>query len=125
VSRYAATVTREGRWWAVRVPDLDRMTLTRRLVDAEPEARELIAEALGRDVPFTVVVVVAPLGGLDIAAELATIRRAREDAAELDRRALELSAALAKSLQAEGLTVRDIGTLVGLSFQRVHQLLRS
>jgi len=43
---YTATATREGRWWLVRVPEIDGVTQARSLAEAEVMARP----DLGQDV---------------------------------------------------------------------------
>ena len=120
---YAATVTREGRWWMVAIPELDGLTQARRLAEAELMAREWIAVTL--DTPLedvAVTVTVERVGGIDVAGALAKIRSEREQAAALERDASELQARLAKALAAEDVPVRDIGAAMGVSFQRAHQL---
>jgi hypothetical protein len=60
---YAVTVTREGRWWMLAVPDIDGLTQVRRIEDAELMSRELIAVTL--DIPLEDVAVTVtgdPLG---------------------------------------------------------------
>lgn len=120
---YIATVTREGHWWMVHVPAIDGLTQARRLSEAAQMARELIA--LEVEVPIAdvaVEVTVADVDGLDVAAELEAIRGERAKAAELERDASARATALARSLAARRLTVRDIGTILGVSHQRAHQL---
>ena len=50
-------------------------------------------------------------------------RRARGHALEADRVALEKMKAAADALAAKGLSVRDAAVILGISHQRVHQLL--
>lgn len=123
---YTATVSREGKWWMVRIPELGGLTQARRLSEAGDMAREWIAVTL--DVPLDDVAVdlaVAPVGGVDVAAQLDAIRRERDNAAALERDALERTASLAKALADENVPVRDIGAALGVSFQRAHQLVNS
>jgi hypothetical protein len=122
---YTVTVTREGRWWMVHIPELDGLTQARRLGEAELMAREWIAVTLG--VPLndvSVEVTIERVGRVDVAKRLAAIRRERERATELEREAIQHTAALAKELAAEDVPVRDIGAALGVSFQRAHQLVK-
>ncbi|HEY0558965.1 MAG TPA: hypothetical protein VGD03_01695 [Frankiaceae bacterium] len=57
---YAVEVSRDDRWWSVRVPAIDGLTQARRLADVDQAARELIADAL--DVPISQVAVRPSLG---------------------------------------------------------------
>lgn len=126
MTTYKATVTREGKWWMVRIPELDGLTQARRLAEAEDMAREWIAVTL--DVPLedvAVEVAVERVGGVDVAGQLDVIRRERENAAALERDALDHAAALAKALADEDVPVRDIGAALGVSFQRAHQLVQA
>jgi hypothetical protein len=40
---YTVRVTREGKWWMIRVPDIDGLTQARRLAEVDDMARSLIA----------------------------------------------------------------------------------
>ena len=53
---------------------------------------------------------------------VADIAAARADVAGRQAQLAEKSAATARQLVAKGLTVRDAGTLLGVSFQRAQQL---
>src|SRR5690242_16479877 len=46
---YMVTVTREGKWWMVHIPELDGLTQARNLGEVEAQARDYIAVWL--DVP--------------------------------------------------------------------------
>ena len=59
---YLVTAQRDGRWWLLRVPELDVVTQTRRLARAEGTARDLIATWLGHK-PGTFDVHVVPAVG--------------------------------------------------------------
>lgn len=65
------------------------------------------------------------IGDIDVGTTLVKIRRDRESAAELERAATESAAELAKVLAAADIPVRDIGAVMGVSFQRAHQLVKS
>ncbi len=63
MSHYKATVTREGKWWMVHIPELGGLTQARRLGEDELMAREWVAVTL--DVPLedvTVTVTVEAVG---------------------------------------------------------------
>lgn len=126
MTEYDASVRREGKWWMVRVPAIDGLTQARRLSEAELMARELIAVTL--DVPIdevSVVVTLEPIGELsDIPDRIARIGSGREQALELERQATREAAELAKALAALDVPLRDVGTVLGVSHQRVHQLVR-
>jgi hypothetical protein len=117
---------REGRWWAVEMPQLgkDAVTQAARLTDVAAEARDYIAVAL--DVrPSTVdvqVIVDDTPHASDVQARSKRILAARREAAALEATAVEDARALARELTRDGIPLRDIATLVGVSFQRVGQL---
>lgn len=118
---YLATITREGKWWMVRIPRLNGLTQARRLEEAELMAREYIAVTL--DLELDEVSVEAHLADAELDRTLATIRQEREHAAALERDVAQKSATLAKKLAEDGVPVRDIGAALGISFQRAHQLI--
>lgn len=87
-------------------------------------ARELIAVTL--DVPLSSVAVdvkITKVGSVKNVSERAgAIKEARRKAAELERWQLAEASQLAHELTAAAVPLRDIGTILYVSFQRVHQL---
>ena len=123
MNTYEAHVTRDGKWWMIYVPAVDGLTQARRISDVTRMAKELIAVTL--DVPLsTVDVHVASLvvDGVDVLERARQVRAAREQAAKLESEAVDGAAALAHELADEGVPVRDIGEVLGVSYQRAHQL---
>ncbi|MCW4352002.1 HicB family toxin-antitoxin system [Hoyosella sp. YIM 151337] len=123
-SAYDVKVTREGRWWIVRVPELDELTQARRVSEVEQMARELIAittDSKISDVQVTVTVEVEGLG--DVVGEALHIRSLREHAAKLEAQASDRARYLAQALASAHVPVRDIGSVLGVSYQRAHQLI--
>lgn len=119
----AVEATHEGRWWLITVPGLG-VTHTRRLRDADRAARELIAvvDDVELDSP-TVTIAVTSVDGPPVGEAIDAARAARLAAAEADARASELTRQLASMLASRHVPVRDIGTILGVSHQRAHQLI--
>ena len=120
---YQVNVTRERGWWMIAIPELDRLTQAKTLDKVDAMARDLIALWLDRppdsfdldvhiDIPETF------RRGLDRAREL------RDEADGLREKAASEARSVARSMADDlGMTVRDIGRVMHLSFQRVQQLL--
>jgi hypothetical protein len=126
---YRVDVHRDGRWWILHVPELDGtggldecLGQARRYHDIGKEARDLIT--LVADVaPSTVDLDLhITVDDIDIGVTAAGIARDRAAAAAAEARAVAASTAAAKQLRAAGLDLRDIGAVLGVSFQRVSQL---
>lgn len=127
VNTYTAIASPDGKYWHVRLPGLGNHperglpTQARNLDQVEPTARDLIA--LWLDVP-------ASSFEVDVQVELPeSVRHHLELAAKLRREAADAQACAAEKyrcaaneLKAGGLTVRDIGRALGISYQRAHQL---
>lgn len=121
---YTARARREGRWWMIDVPEIDGLTQARRLSDVALMARELISVTL--DVPIEevdVTVLVAAVGEVEVAETLEKIQAERAEAARLERQASADARELARNLASADIPMRDIGTILGVSHQRVAQLL--
>lgn len=121
---YRATATRSGRWWSVELHDLPPkhfgFTQGRDLVEAEYMARDAIALML--EMPKAEVLVDLRVDGADeLLTEVERARVERKDAALREQATLVRAA---RALVDRGMTQRDAARLLGLSFQRVHQLLK-
>lgn len=123
VNTHVAIATREGkRWWIVEVDGVGT-TQARNLVEAREMARSLVAVTL--DIPED---------GIDVRVTVALdphlqaeVEQARTAITELERKQHEVAAASRKAardlVKGAGLTGRDAAVVLGISPQRVSQLL--
>lgn len=132
LTKYGIQCIRSGDWWAVEVPEVPGVhTQARRLDQAEAMAREAIALML--DVPpdsFAVEIEdlqLTPAQAMaDVRVELEQLAKARRVAEDVQAEVNTLSRDVATRLvDVCGLTVRDAGRIMGLSHQRVAQLIQS
>ena len=119
---YHAEVDRDGKLWRVRVPEVARTTQARTLREAESMARDLVAimddipaDSFGLD--MTIILPAEVRAELDRSAEL------REQAARSQAQAAQLARRAARRLRDQGLPLQDVGTALGVSFQRAKQLI--
>jgi predicted RNase H-like HicB family nuclease len=123
---YTARCQRNGDWWAISVPELRGVhTQARRLEKAEAMVRDAIALFL--DVPSdSFDVRIDPVLPRDLQGKVGRARKVRGEAEVLQREAAIASAEVAADLvQTAHLTVRDAGRVLGLSHQRITQLLKA
>lgn len=122
MTTYQANASRDGKYWLVHIPEINKYTQARNLAEVEPMARDLIALWLeiapdSFDVTPHVELPVSASHHLELAAKY------RREAAEAQAEAAREYRGAALALRAEGLTVRDIGAALGVSFQRAQQLI--
>lgn len=122
VTTYTARATRDNdRFWLVHVPELGHYTQARNVTEIETMARDLIATL--RDVEPNSLEVEVEIQLPGTAREhLARAESLREQEAEARRAAAAEARAAAAELKQAGLSLRDIGKLLGVSFQRAGQL---
>jgi predicted RNase H-like HicB family nuclease len=123
---YEVLAERDGRLWFLRVNELPGVfSQVRRLDQAEGMARDAIAAFL--DIPadgFDVMVTVKLPA--DLERDVAGVIDLRGAIDRTEREYAEQTRRLATRLvQGEGMTVREAGRLLGLSYQRVSQLVAS
>lgn len=122
---YTARCERSGDWWAISVPELRGVhTLARRLEKADITVRDAIALFLHvpRD---SFDIKIEPVLSRDLQNKVGRARKARDDAEALQHEAALASADVAADLVRNAhLTVRDAGRVLGLSHQRIAQLLK-
>ncbi len=123
---YTARCQRSGDWWAISVPEVRGVhTQARRLEKAEAMVRDAIALFL--DVPSdSFDVRIEPVLPRDLQGKVGRARKVRGEAEILQHEAAIASAEVAADLvQTAHLTVRDAGRVLGLSHQRITQLLKA
>ena len=121
---FAVRAQRSGRWWALDVPELSGVfSQVRRLDQAEAMARDAIAAMLDLD-PASFDVEIAPSFAPDVKALLDSVCRARQALDEAQRTAAAAVQHAATVLTHEdGFSMRDAGRALGISHQRVAQIL--
>ena len=122
MTTYRVDATRRGRVWELRCPELPTMwSEATRLDQVEAVVREAIAFVA--DVPpDSFSIDVHPVLPDTFVVEAARSREARERATIANAEAARAARAAAHALADAGLTVRDIGTIMGVSHQRSAQL---
>jgi len=119
--KYEVTVTRDGKWWMVEVPELDILTQARRLSEVEEMARSAIAVTTQGD-DFDIVLHYGDIGSMKLDAEVYAIAAEKAELNALGSTVSRHQATLARRLAGEHVPVRDIGAILGVSFQRAQQL---
>lgn len=121
--KLTAKAERSGGWWAVEVPEVPGLfTQAKRLDQIDGMVRDAAALLTGEpEESFDVTV--EPVVPEPVASSLDRSHHLTEEAARLQRDAAEEARKAAQLMQAEGMTVRDIGRVMGVSFQRVSQIL--
>jgi len=124
MTKHIVEVYRDGKWWMADVSALDILTQARRIAHIEHAAREAIAVTLDVDpLDFEVEVRMRPISDIDVETLRAEIHRVHDAASVLEREATVRSKELTQRLAQAGVPLRDIGTIIGFSHQRAHQLL--
>lgn len=118
---FRARVAREERWWVADVAELGVATQARQLSDVRSRTVDLIATALDCE-PEDIAVEFTISLPTDVSAELDRARELRAQAAQAQHDAAVAVRAAAARLRAQGVSIRDIATALGVSYQRAHQL---
>ncbi len=119
---YTANARRSEGWWIVQCDQfpgaLSQVRRLERAADEHREAIAFVADLSADEIQVDVRPVLAPdlETELQEAMTLAQSARRDEEAARRKRRDV------ARRLAEDGLTVRDIGVVFGVSYQRAHQL---
>lgn len=134
---YKATVTRDGRWWMITVPELagyvgadgainlSDTTQARRLADVAGTAVDFICTVTDQAPSEVSVKINITIDGIDVTARAEQVAADREEAARLTAASQAEARALARELAHHGVAVRDIGDVLDVSFQRAQQLVSS
>jgi predicted RNase H-like HicB family nuclease len=120
---YTAAARRDGRWWFVRVLQVPgAVTQARRLDQVEAMAREVVSLLLEVDPNDFDLDVQAAIPD-ELRAELSRARELQRQAERAQAEAATLVREVARKLREQGLTMADVGAVLGVSFQRASQLL--
>ncbi len=123
--KVTAEVVRTGAWWAIEVPEVPGLfTQVKRLEQVEGMVQDAVAMMTGVEAG-SVNVQVSPKLAASLAADLLRARELAVQSALLQRQASAAAREIVLRLrQDEQLSVRDVGSLLHVSPQRVSQLAR-
>ena len=124
IAGYRVEAVRSGDWWAITVPDLRGVfSQAKRLDRVEATAREAIAMMLDIDESDVGPIDVQVQPPDEVVGLLDQLHHAASVAEEASAAAARASREAATLLSDSGLSMRDIGQLLGVSHQRVSQIL--
>lgn len=123
--RYTSTARKDGRWWVVQNDQhpgaISQLTQLSQAADHQREAIAFVADVDPDDIE----VEVRPVVDHAVEKLIAEAAYQRETAEALMASASDNTRKAVHVMRDQGLTVRDIGTILGVSFQRAAQLLNS
>lgn len=120
MAKYRATVTRDGRFWLVQIDGVGS-TQARHLRELDEMAKDLIELMTGDDptefdVEYDIRLPVEVQKHLERSEELRAASAESQAAAAAEVRIA------ARQLHEQGINLRDVGKVLGVSHQRAHQL---
>jgi hypothetical protein len=118
---YHARAERGDRYWLVHVREVDRWTQARHLRELEAMARDLVAVMREVD-PDSFKLEISYHLPESVERHLAEAARLRRESDAAKSAAAAESRAAARELLESGMPLRDAARLLGVSYQRVHQL---
>ena len=118
---YDATARRDGKFWLLHVPEVDRYTQALRLDQAEDMVRDLVSIMTGESEDSFDVDVIVDLDP-ELNALISDAVTAKAEAVARQQAASRAQRDAIRRLTESGYTVRDTGRLLGLTYQRVAQL---
>ncbi len=118
MASYTAEVRKGSSYWIVKVPEIRQTTQARSIDELNVMTRDLIRITVEDDDPSITYC-------YDLPSEVAEAVELKRQAAELEARAMATQGVAVKKLHELGVSLRDIGRLLGISHQRAHQLVKA
>lgn len=134
---YKVDAVRDGRWWIIKVFGLDGFrrpdgtvnlsdtTQARRLSEISREAVDFICTVTDKAPSEIGVDITISVDGIDVTGRASQVAEDRAAAERHAAAAQEHARELARELAAHGVAVRDVGEVLGVSFQRAQQLINA
>lgn len=132
---YEVNVTRDDKWWMITVPELDGYvapdgsinvgdtTQARRVSDIMGQARDFICTVTDKAPSEVRVKITISVDGINVTTRADRVAHERALAERYAAAAQVGAKELARDLAAHGVAVRDVGEVLGVSFQRAQQLI--
>lgn len=123
MTEYTVTAERSGRWWVLQAVEAPGAISQVARLDQAWQIKEAIAFVTGTP-ESEVEVDVVPVIPEAVREHLAAADRLRHEAQEANSRSAAEARAAARTLAAAGITLRDVGSIMEISYQRAHQLVK-
>ncbi|CAN5876503.1 hypothetical protein BH09ACT7_BH09ACT7_54400 [soil metagenome] len=132
---YKVNVERDDRWWMITVPELmghvgatgainvGDTTQARRLSEVPGQALDFICTVTDKAPSEVGVDITITVDGIDVTGRAAKVLSDRLLAERHAAAAAAEARKLARDLAAHGIPVRDVGEVLGVSFQRAQQMI--
>ncbi len=121
IRTFTVEVEREGRWWVFEIPELGTGGQAHNLAEVDYQAQGVAAMWLNV-APETVAVTVKVKGLERALAEWRAAERDEEEARRAQARAADRRRAVIRELRAQNYSAPDVGSVLGITKQRVYQL---
>lgn len=121
--KLTARAERGTGWWVIEVPEIEGLLTQAKSLGQVPAMVKDAAALLTGEPEESFEVEVVPVIADGVREHLDAARQLFDEAARARHSAAEQSRLAARELAASGLTVRDVGAVLGVSFQRAHQLI--
>ena len=121
MSLYTVTAERSGKWWSLQAVEAPGAISQVARLDQADIIREAIAFVTGEAEEDITITVRPVLSGV-ARTHMECAHRLRKQAETANSEAAAETRAAARALKAAGLTLRDVGSVMEVSYQRAHQL---
>lgn len=111
----------DGQGWHIEVPEIERVTQARNVGEIESMARDLIEIMTGEPADGVELTMTMSLPS-EVAGQLREVQRQRLMEQQARAAAAQASRDAALRLKMTGMSVRDVGKVLGISHQRASQL---
>lgn len=128
---YDVDAYREGKWWIIRIPALDNfngniegITQARRIEDIDKEAIDYICTVADVNPSSVAIKTTIWVGKINISDRIHDVAKKREKVNEESQKLSNISYSISKELSENDIPMRDISKVLGVSHQRVHDILK-
>lgn len=124
MKHFTSTARKDGRWWVVQCDQepgaLSQVARLDQAAELQREAISFVTDIAEEDIKVTI----HPVVDDSVTAEIEHARRDRAKAEELAELSSTRFRTAARALSDNGYSLRDVGTILGVSHQRAGQLVK-
>ena len=123
--KLTAVAERGTDWWVIKVPEIEGLLTQARSLSQIPAMVKDAAALITGEAADSFEVEITPVISPEIRVHIEEAERLFTAANQAKHLAAEESRKAARELVTSGMTLRDVGAVMGVSYQRAHQLVSS